>query len=158
MDRELTAGPTATGDDQTRWEGYSDYKRVSREIAITVEDAVRAFSWLDAAHSEGAPVTPTDAANVRAVILEAMLLLETEMEEDRAVEPLYDEILSRWQGEEGIFRKLDGVQLAEVRPGWLAVAVRDIRRAARELGYLEAGRSVKTVNEDADEDIEALFQ
>lgn len=150
----------STDDDRgSRWEGYSDYRVVSGRIARTIEDAVEAYAVIDARHSEGASVSPELASDARASIMAAAMMLQHEMERERGDdEKPYDEILSRWEGEEGFLRQMDTVQLRQVRPAWLHEMVLDIRRAGWELGYLQAGRTESQEPEDPVEaDAEAMF-
>lgn len=150
----------STDDDRgSRWEGYSDYRVVSGRIARTIEDAVEAYAVIDARHSEGASVSPELASDARASIMAAAMMLQHEMERERGDdEKPYDEILSRWEGEEGFLRQMDTVQLRQVRPAWLHEMVLDIRRAGWELGYLQAGRTESQKPEDPVEaDAEAMF-
>ena len=152
--------PRGEQDEGGRWEGYSDYRLVSGRIARTIEDAVEAYAVIDARHSEGATVSPDLASDARASIMAAAMMLQHEMERERddADKP-YDEILSRWEGEEGLLQKMDGIQLRKVRPGWLHKMVLDIRRAGWELGYLQAGRTGSREPEDSVEaEAEAMFQ
>jgi hypothetical protein len=136
----------------TRWEGYSDYQRVSGQIARSVDDALDAYAQLDSAHMEGAQISPEFASEVRARILSAAMKLVPELENDRENVTQYDEMLVRWRGEDGFIKRLNSTRLQSVSPGWLYEFVLDIRTAGWELGYLQAGR---TSVGDADNQIEA---
>jgi len=136
----------------TRWEGYSDYQAVSHRVGQSIESAVEAYAEISSAHTEGAPVTPDQAAEARAAILAAALKLVPEMENDREAVTMYDEILDRWNGEEGFIARLNDMQLQQTAPGWLFQFIVDIRRAGWELGYLQAGRTAKS---DPDDPVEA---
>lgn len=145
--------------DDTRWEGYSDYRQVSGRLASTIDDAIEAYAVIDASHSEDAQIPRDLARDARASILSAAMMLQMEMKRERDDEEKpYDDILSRWEGEEGYLRQLDDVQLRRMRPGWLHDFVLDIRRAGWELGYLQAGRTSSQEPEDPVEaDAEAMF-
>lgn len=142
----------------TRWDGFSDYKRVSDRVAQSCERAVRAYSFLDSRHQEDASVKPEDAAEVRSQILTPALRLLPEMQRDAENVEMYEEMLERWQGsdddddDDGYITKINECQLQKTCPGWLLNFVIDIRRAAFELGYLQAGRTVK---QDPDDPVEA---
>lgn len=133
----------------TVWEGYSDYRAVGDRIARTIDDAVEAYAVIDARHTEGAPVTPELASEARSRITSAAMKVKYEMEQDRGTKPIYNEILGRWEGEEGYIAMFDRVQLTRTRPAWLPEFVEDLRKAGWELGYLQAGRTTST--EEGDE-------
>lgn len=132
---------------ETRWEGYSDYQTVSKEVAASIEAAVQAYARIDSAHQESAKVTPEQAAEARARILSAAMSLIPEMREDRESVDFYDEVLARWQGDSGSISKLSETQLSEESPAWLFQMVLDLRTVGWKIGYLKAGRS-REVNDD----------
>jgi len=138
----------------TRWDGYSDYQIVSKRVGKSVHNAIEAYARLDSLHTEGANISPQVAAAARAQMYSAALTLVPELRRDapgkdnEGVE-LYGEILSRWQGEDGILRdKIHGARLSQEMPGWMFQFVVDIRTAAWELGYLQAGREIKGEPDD----------
>lgn len=146
----------------TYWEGYSNYESVSRRINESVATALDSYSYIAAAHSEGAPVHPQQAAEARASIMAAAMRLATEMEEDRGNVQLYDEILDRWRGtetEDGYFSQFQEVRLQQQSPAWLFSFVYDIRQAAWKLGYVQAGRTQKEDPADPNEaEAEAMLE
>jgi hypothetical protein len=144
-------------DRPTRYEGYSDFSHVSRSVASAVDDAVEAYALIQSHHSEGARVTPQTAAEAAAHILGAALKLKPELENDLDDET-YHEILDRWEGDDGYIERLKQTSLSSRCPEWLGHLVHDIRTAGFELGYLQAGRTVKTEPDDPVEaDTEAMF-
>lgn len=154
----MSTDSSDTYDTDTRWDGYSDYRLVSGRIARTVDDAIEAYAVIDARHSEGASVPPSLAADARASILTAAMMLQNELEQDKEEVELYQDILDRWQGEDGFIRQLDHVRLTDGRPGWLYEFVLDIRRAGWQLGYLQAGRTESAEPDDpVERDVEAMF-
>jgi len=148
-------------DSNTRWEGFSNWQNVSDRMARSIEQAIRAYTFLDSRHQEDARVQPKEAAKARSQILSPALRLMPELREERETVDVYDEILSRWQpdGEEdGFIHKINEVRLQESSPGWLLQFVLDIRKAGFELGYLQAGRTVKEEPSDPVEgDTERMF-
>ncbi len=145
------------GGTSTRWEGYSDYQIVSKRVGKSVHNAIEAYARLDSLHAEGAQVPPETAATARSHIFAAALKLVPELRRDAPREndddnggvELYGEILDRWEGDDGYLRnKLHNVQLQRECPGWLFQFILDIRRAAWELGYLQAGRERKGEPDD----------
>ncbi|WP_148414916.1 hypothetical protein [Haloferax sp. KTX1] len=132
----------------TRWDGYSNYEKVSDRYARAVDDALNAWAWIDAAHAEDAQIRPEDAAEARSLIKAAAFRLIPEMEYDKEDVDLYGEILDRWLGEDGFIERFESVSLTTSSPGWMHEFMLDIRRAGWEIGYLKAGRTQKEEPED----------
>jgi len=129
---------------ETEWDAYSDYQHVSRRVAKSIGDAVDAISIIDSAGIAGEKIQPPQETDLRADVLGAVRRLQTELENEREQNDVYDEILTRWQGEEGYinrFRSLNAPTL-QSQP-WLQQFASDIHRAGWELGYLKAGREEK---------------
>lgn len=135
-------------DEGTRWEGYANYQSVSFRVAESVDQAIDAYSQIESAHTEGARINPEFAAEARSQILSAAVRLYPELEQDRESVDLYDQILGRWEGQDGYLEKFSETSLRRSFPGWLVHFVIDIRSAAWELGYLQAGRRAKSEPED----------
>lgn len=129
----------------TRWEGYSDYQRVSINIAEAVDRALDNYAHLDGKHAEGARVDPELAAEARASILSAALRLVPELRADRQTVEEYDRMLGDWgvldDDGRGYVDQLDAATLQSECPEWLFQFVLDIRVAGWKLGYLQAGRN-----------------
>jgi len=143
----------------TRWEGYSDYRTVSQEMADSIQSAVRAYAYIDSAHQEGAKVTPAEAAEARARILSAAVSLIPEMDEDKDTVELYDDVLERWQGDDGYVRRLSDTKLSQQSPSWLFKMVLDLRKVGWKIGYLQAGRSREVTDDDPVEaETDEMFQ
>lgn len=148
LDLDLGSDEDYGTESETRWEGYSDYRRISLRVAAAIDDAVNAYARLDSAHQEGAQIQPELAAEARARILGAAMKLVPELEEDRETVEIYDDILTRWRdGEDpddddspGYIKAINQTRLIDESPAWLFQMVLDIRRAGWELGYLQAGR------------------
>lgn len=136
------------GKSDTVWDGYADYRTVSRRMAMSIEDAVDSYAALKALHREGARIKPTRAASARRDLQAAALRLRVEMEPDEDDVEGYEKMLARWKGEDGYLDKLDDIRLQNQCPDWLDDFAEDIRRAGWELGYLQAGRSIKAQEED----------
>jgi hypothetical protein len=143
----------------TRWEGFSNYQSVSDRIARSIHDAIEAYAVIDSRHAEKARIKPGMAAQARAKILAPALRLKVEMAADRNENvDEFDEILDRWAGDDGFLEKLEEVQLQRKCPDWLSTFVEDIRSAGYELGYLQAGRTVKEKPDDpVERDTEEMF-
>ena len=147
----------------TRWEGFSNYEKVSQRISESVDNAIDSYALLQSRHAEGAAVRPDLASEARSHILASAMRLSVEMESDRDEVDVYDEILTRWREggedtEDGMLAAFQEAKLQEGVPGWLYNFVEDIRRAAWELGYLQAGRQSRAEPDDPVEaESEAMF-
>lgn len=145
---------TENGGTNKRWEGYSDYQVVSKRVGKTVHNAIEAYALLDSLHAEGASVDPRTAAKARRHMYTAALALVPELRNDAPDEDgegveLYGEILDRWEGEDGYLRnQMHTTKFQNGSPGWLYQFIIDIRTAAWELGYLQAGRETKGEPDD----------
>jgi len=123
----------------TRYQGYTDYRKVSGSVAESVENAVEAYAILRSKYKEGARVSAEFAAKASARILAASLKLLPELREESFIDD-YQDIVDNWEGDDGYIRTLEQTPLVERCPGWLHQFVREIRRAGWLLGYLKAGR------------------
>ena len=140
----MSSQPNQTGA-ETQWDAYSDYQHVSRRVAGSIGDAIDAISIIDSGKVAGEKLTSREETDLRADVLGAVIRLQTELENERESKEAYDQILSRWEGEEGFieqFRALD-VMNPQSEP-WLQEFAADIHRAGWELGYLKAGREETT--------------
>lgn len=143
----------------TRWDSFSVYGEVSKDVADAVQAAIDAYSHIDSIHAEGADVAPKRAAEARACILAAAHRLMTELENERDQVDLYDDILERWEGQDGFIQRMGQVRLNSMSPGFLHQFVRDIHRAAWELGYIRAGRAERQALEDrVEDDARSMFE
>lgn len=158
----------------SRWEGYSNYQAVSNQITQKVADAIEAYAILQSAAREGADLEAREYMEARARILDAAISLKHEIEREAAAssqgeddddDDIYVEIARRWnEGDDdmdvgyiaaflGLSFRREGIK------GWVFTFVQDIRRAAWELGYLQAGRTISESDlEPADEDARAMFE
>ena len=139
----MSSQPNQTGA-ETQWDAYSDYQHVSRRVAGSIGDAIDAISIIESGKVAGEKLSSREETDLRADVLGAVIRLQTELENERDQRETYDDILSRWEGEEGFiaqFRALD-VMAARSEP-WLQQFAQDIHRAGWELGYLKAGREEK---------------
>jgi len=146
---------------ETEWDAYSDYQHVSRRVAKSVDDAVDAIHTINSAKKSGEKIQSADETDLRADVMGAVTRLETELQNERESKPVYDEILSRWYGEEGFIERFgEMVIMNQRREPWLKEFASDIRRAAWELGYLKAGSETKgdRGGEKDDSDIRDLFE
>lgn len=134
----------------TKWEGFSNYNRVSDRIARSVHEAIQAYAVIESRHAENARVKAHHAAEARSKILAAALRLKVEMGSDKNSDD-FEEMLDRWEDEDGYLAQLENTQLKRRCPAWLSSFVEDIRTAGYELGYLQAGR---TVTEEPDDPVE----
>lgn len=142
----------------TRYEGFSDYQSVSRSVAAAVEEAVDAYAIIQSKHCEGERVQPPQAAEASSKILAAALKLLPELEQGLDETEEGQELAEKWSGDDGFIERLKSARLATESPEWLGEFVVEIRRAAWELGYLQAGRTVKEEPDDPVEaETEAMF-
>jgi hypothetical protein len=147
-----------TYDNGSRYEGFSDYNKVSRSVAESIDDAVDAYALIQSSHAEDERVKPDLAAEGAGRILGAAIRLLPELEQDQDDVKEYGELLDDWKGDEGYIERLKDVRLSRDCPDWLGEFVVQIRRAGWELGYLQAGRTVKQEPDDPVEaDTEAMF-
>lgn len=146
-------------DYESRWEGYSQYEQVSSVIASQINDAIKAYSIIDSIHAEDAPMRPAIAARARSKILAAAIQLINEIENDADSVEYYQQVVDRWEGEDGFIRLLSQQSLQEECPGWLFQLVTDIRKCGWELGYLKAGRQNRKSPPDQDQaEVRAMFE
>jgi len=132
------------GGPETQWDAYSDYQHVSRRVAKSIGDAVDAIAVIDSGEVAGEKLSARDETNLRADVLGAVVRLQTELENERDTKSVYDEILSRWQGDEGYINRFRALNIAVLQSEpWLQQFATDIHRAGWELGYLKAGREEK---------------
>jgi len=149
---------------ETYFEGYSDYETVSQDIGRAVRDAVDAYSQLDAKQQQAARGRGgAAAAQAHQHILAAAMRLVPELERDRGSRDELDEIYTDWTGEgvdkDGYIERLRASQLDARSPEWLYEFVVQIRQAAWELGYLQAGRTHKAESADpVEEEPLAMFE
>jgi len=125
---------------QTEWDAYSDYQQVSRRVSKRISDAIDALQTINGAKKAGEKIKPPDETDLRADVMWAVTRLQTELENERESNEIYDEILSRWHGEEGFIERFETMSvIAQRREPWLNEFAADINRAGWELGYLKAG-------------------
>jgi hypothetical protein len=136
----------------TRYEGFSDYHQVSQSVAIAVDEAVDAYAVIQSKHAEGERIQVTQAAEASSKLLGASLKLLPELEEGLGETDEGQELVDDWTGEDGYIERLKRTRLSNDCPEWLGEFAVQIRRAAWNLGYLQAGRTVK---EDPDDPVEA---
>jgi hypothetical protein len=132
------------GGPETQWDAYSDYQHVSRRVAKSIGDAIDAISIIESGKVAGEKLSSREETDLRADVLGAVIRLQTELENERDTKDAYDDILSRWEGDDGYiarFRALD--VMAPNSEQWLQQFAADIHRAGWELGYLKAGREEK---------------
>ena len=134
---------------RSEWEAYADYQSVSERVAESVADAIDALSRIEARGAARESHTNVETLD-RSSVLSAVTFLRTELENGRASKEVYDDILTRWEGEDGYLQRFRtmGIQQLESAP-WLQQFAEDLHRAGWELGYLKAGRE-KQVGESGD--------
>lgn len=161
---EDASGGLDTG---TEWEGYSDYRTVSKSVAQSVDTAIDHFTWLDSIHQESSTPQSDQVAMVRSSVLAAALKLYVEMrEEHEEGNNDYDEILARWgtgidefddldaDGDEfgdlddGFIKSFREAELKSHVPDWALQFLLDTRTAGFRLGYLQAGRRTTKDHDD----------
>jgi len=147
-----------TYDNGSRYEGFSDYNKVSRSVAESIDDAVDAYALIQSSHAEDERVKADLAAEGAGRILGAAIRLLPELEQDKDDVEEYGELLDDWTGDEGYIEQLKDARLSRDCPDWLGEFVVQIRRAGWELGYLQAGKTVKQESGDpVEDDTEAMF-
>ena len=156
----MSSQPNQTGA-ETQWDAYSDYQHVSRRVAGSIGDAIDAISTIKSAKVSNEKLSTEAETDLRADVSAAVFWLEPELESERNSNELYDEILTRWEGEDGYKRRFDAVDVMGTQTDpWLDRFARDIKRAGWELGYLKAGSETKdnSGGEKDDSDIQELFE
>lgn len=136
--------------DGAEWQSFADYRAVSQQVARAVDEAVAAYSEIESMHVEGVKIRDREAAQARARVQTAALMLLPELE---ANADDYDELLARWTDEDGYLARLDDVSLRVSCPDWLEQFARDIREAGFRLGYLQAGQYEGDDTEFSDESL-----
>lgn len=127
-------------DPDTQWDAYSDYQHVSRQMSKRISDAIDAIQTINGAKKAGEKIKPPDETDLRADVMWAVTRLRTELENERESNETYDEILSRWHGENGFIERFETMSVIDQRrQPWLNDFAADINRAGWELGYLKAG-------------------
>lgn len=150
------------GGSEGAFDGYTDFRFVSRRVAESVDEAISAYALLESLHVENAGADPHDIARARARIVSAAMRLVPEMEAERddGSKP-YDDILTKWQDgdgdDDGYLIRMRDQSLYESNPDWLHDFVTDIRRAAWHIGYLKAGRREDTPD-SVDEEVQSVFE
>jgi hypothetical protein len=149
-------------DTETYFEGYSDYQSVSKDIGQAVRDAIDAYAYIDGRHSQGARVRATNAASAYRRILGAAIRLLPELKRDAETKDELGEIYNDWTGKDGDDGRIDQLQSLSFQsppPDWLFEFVVQIREAAWELGYLQAGRSRKAEQDDpVEQEANSMFR
>jgi len=126
------------------WDAYTDYQYVTRRVAQSVGDAVEAIETIQSAKRTGEKLSSREETDLRAAVTAATIRLRTELENGREQNELYDEILTRWDDEDGFIERFQNANLLTRRAEpWLNQFATDIHRAGWELGYLQAGREEK---------------
>jgi hypothetical protein len=135
---------------RSEWEAYADYQSVSERVAESIADAIDALVIIERTKVIGDSMKPGPETNLQADVLSAVVRLSTELENERESKQLYDEILTRWEGEEGFINRFRNVNVQNYEPKpFLQQFAKDIHRAGWELGYLKAGRE-KQIGESGD--------
>jgi len=125
---------------ETQWDAYSDYQHVSRRVAASIGDAIDALTIIESGKVAGEKLTSREETDLRADVLGAVIRLKTELENERDSREEYDDILSRWEGEEGFIERFRSLDVMNPQSeAWLQRFASDIHRAGWELGYLKAG-------------------
>lgn len=139
------------GDERrSEWEAYADYQSVSERVAENIDDAIDALCYLESVKDAGYKPKPGEEADYRALVLTAATSLKTELENERDSKTVYDEILNRWEGEDGYINRFREVDVINHTAGaWMYQFADDLHRAGWELGYLKAGRE-KQIGESGD--------
>ena len=138
------------------WKAYSNYNDVSRRVVNSVDKAAEAEAVLRAKHAESSTVKSKEAAELRSYIQAAVnnLLPEIQREAERDREP-FGELNQRFVGgdspaETGYTGKLEEANLRQECPPWVNDLVYDLRTAAWELGYYQAGKEEDDGGYDGD--------
>jgi hypothetical protein len=146
---------SSSNETETYFEGYSDYETVAQDIGRAVRDAVDAYAALDAQHRQASRGRGNRAATqAHQRILAAAIRLVPELKRDKDAKERLEDIHDDWveeNGEEPYIERLKKTQLETESPEWLYEFVVQIREAAWELGYLQAGRTHKAENGDPEE-------
>lgn len=109
-----------------------------RRIAESLHDAIEAISTIKAAENAEIEHSPKEETKLRTDVITAVVVLKTELEDERDDRDVYDAILSRWEGEDGYISNFHGLDLKSDRSeAWLRDFANDIHRAGWELGHLK---------------------
>lgn len=145
----MTASADPPVEEESYFEGYSDYKSVTKDI----NDAVaRALDGYGAIVGKGRVDQATCDRAVPALLAAGMRLLP-EIEESKAAKPELQEIYTRWVGEkdaEGFIDEVTKVHGNHIPEKTIQQFAFDIRKAAFKLGYLKAGEQRNGESTDVD--------
>jgi len=140
----MSSAPEEAESPETQWDAYSDYQHVSRRVAKSIGDAIDALSIIESGKVAGEKLSARDETDLRADVLGAVIRLQTELENERDSNDTCNDILSRWEGEDGYINRFRDLDVRDYHSEeWLQKFASDIHRAGWELGYLKAGREEK---------------
>jgi len=144
----------AKDQDGKEWDAFSNYFDVSDRIVSAIDTATDVEAALRAKHMEGAKVRREDAAEARAAIRSAGQKLRPEINQEagRGNKPFGEIERKLWGeppgGSKNLWRQFDQTNLQTHCPDHVGELVAELRRAAWELGYLQAGREESEDNVD----------
>jgi hypothetical protein len=135
----------------TQWKGYSAYKEVASQLHKDVNHAVKAFSHINAKHTQGVGVTPQTAVNAKQAMLSICKRIYHELKYNADVQG-YTEVFERWSGDEvdgtgevlerdaaGYLKRLEDADLTADYPPFLPQMMDDLIYVSWKLGYIRTG-------------------
>jgi hypothetical protein len=145
--------------ENTEFDAYSDYQRVSRSIADDIHKATKSAAFIKRYHNESGNFEPREIAEAAAHIQSAAMMMDGQLEYYSNGDGDYQEILDVWRGEEGRISKLQDVDFVRECPDWLSSLIEEIHEAGLLLGYLQAGRenTVREIGDERDEAVDSMF-
>jgi len=163
------SAPEEQGDGrESKFSAYSNYRNVTEKVVSAVEEAGDAYAYAAARKAEGKSLRSDDAIRLRRYLKRAAMMLLPELRANAKADPVYDDILQRWEedgaagdvapdgGDEWppFLRGIEQTPLRGAQPmqPWIEQFMRDIRRAAWEIGHLQAGQTTQTESLDPAED------
>lgn len=129
-------------DIERSYHAYTDYEDVTARMSGSIAQALEDYSMLHSLKAENVVPKDRDVAQTRANLLAAAIRIRSELDAGNIDNG--EAIKTRWETggaeyEEGFIEKLHDHELEFGYESWLFQLVQDLRRAAWELGYLQAG-------------------
>ena len=131
------------------YDGATKYERVEEDLLDILNDALKAFSHVNACYTQGSSLTEDRAVKCKSHILQAAMRLQQEIRYNSEVDE-YEEMWERWEGEDGFISRFYDTNLRDGMPGWMLQFQMDIQDAAWQLGYHRVGK-FRAADPDTDE-------
>jgi len=143
------AASDESSDDAVTWDGYTDYREVAGRVASEIHDATAAAAFIERYHLEGGEFELREIAEAAGRLKSAAMMLDEQLDYFGDHDDRFQDILTKWRGDDGRIAQLQQTDLTRTHPDWLTDFIRELNRAGLLLGYLKAGRE-EEVKDDGD--------